>query len=268
MTWFKVDDGFHSHAKAMTAGTAALGLWVRCGSWSAYHLTDGFVPANVAREYGTGTQIKALVTAGLWLAVDRGYQFNDFTDYNPTSEQVKADRGAAKERQRKAREAAKQKRDSERTSKEVTPLSRRDKPVTHAPVTDVSQSPRPDPTRPEGSNEPLIPEPTVLPATLDASLTVNQRSKRLTDAYAALEPMCKWPAVNGIVKKAIEAARWSDQDIYDALNRLAKESRSVTVDSLRTELNGFTPQRTNGGNIDGFRALIQKFEDQRIGGIQ
>jgi hypothetical protein len=99
------------------------------------------------------------------------------------------------------------------------------------------------------------------------SLTINQRSKQLTDAYAAIEPMCKWPAVNGIVKKAIEAARWSDQDIYDALARLAKESRSVTVDSLRTELNGFTPQRTNG-NIDGFRAHIQKFEDQRIGGIQ
>lgn len=239
MTWFKVDDGFHSHAKAMTAGTAALGLWVRCGSWSAYHLTDGFVPANVAREYGSASQVKALVTAGLWLAVDRGFQFNDFTDYNPTSEQVKADRGAAKERQRKAREAAKQKRDSERSSKEVTPPSRRDSPVTTGEVTDVSQSPRPDPTRPEGSKEPLIPEPTVLPAT---SLTINQRSKRLTDAYAEVEPLCKWPAVNGIARKAIEAGRWPDDAIRDALLRLAKESRSVTVDSLRTELDGFTPR--------------------------
>jgi hypothetical protein len=97
------------------------------------------------------------------------------------------------------------------------------------------------------------------------SLTVNQRSKRLTDAYHAVEPMSKWPAVNGIVKQAIEAARWSDEEIHDALLRLAKESRSVTVDSLRTELVGFTPranraeQRTQQSLrlVDQARALDQ-----------
>jgi hypothetical protein len=132
--WFKVDDGFHSHAKAITAGTAALGLWVRCGSWSAHHLTDGLVPANVAREFGSASQIKALVASGLWLAVDTGFQFNDFTEYNPTSMQVLTDREAAKERQRKAREAAKAKRDAARSSGEVTDLSRRDEGVSHAPT--------------------------------------------------------------------------------------------------------------------------------------
>jgi hypothetical protein len=234
MTWFKVDDGFHSHAKAMTAGTAALGLWVRCGSWSAYHLTDGFVPANVAREYGSSSQIKALVTAGLWLSVDRGYQFNDFTDYNPTSEQVKADRGAAKERQRKAREAAKQKRDNERSSKEVTPPSRRDNPVTSPEV----RSPRPDPTRPEGSKEPLTSEPTVLPEPTDG-----QRINEITKTYAEAEPMCNFTAVRGIVAKAHKTREFTDDEIREALLRLAKDSRSVTIDSLRTELRGFTPRR-------------------------
>lgn len=147
MPWFKVDDGFHSHAKAITAGTAALGLWVRCGSWSAHHLTDGFVPANVAREFGSAAQVKALVTAGLWLAADGGFRFNDFTDYNPTSDHVKAERDAAKERQRKAREAAKKKRDAERSSKEVTDLSRRDEAVTSGEVRECHSPP--DPTRPD-----------------------------------------------------------------------------------------------------------------------
>jgi hypothetical protein len=201
MPWFKVDDGFHSHAKAMTAGTPALGLWVRCGSWSAYHLTDGFVPANVAREYGAPGQIKALITAGLWLSVDGGYQFNDFTDYNPTSEQVKADRDAAKERQRRAREAAKQKRDAERSSKEVTDASRRDRSVTHGvttgEVTDLSQSPRPDPTRPEGSNEPS-----------------RGRRKRATpppDHMLISDEMRSWAAENAPdVKLVVETAKMLD----------------------------------------------------------
>jgi hypothetical protein len=239
MTWFKVDDGFHSHAKAMTAGTAALGLWVRCGSWSAYHLTDGFVPANVAREYGSSSQIKALVTAGLWLSVDRGYQFNDFTDYNPTSEQVKADRGAAKERQRKAREAAKQKRDNERSSKEVTPPSRRDDPVTSPEV----RSPRPDPTRPEGSKEPLTSEPTVLPEPTDG-----QRINEITKAYAEAEPLSNFPAIRGVVSKAFKTGEFTDDEIREALLRLASEGRSVTTNTLRIELRGYPgPKRDPGG---------------------
>lgn len=63
----------------------------------------------------------------------------------------------------------------------------------------------------------------------------------ITDTYSRAEPMCRWPAINGVVIKAIKVERWRDQEITDALLRLAKEGRSVTVDSLRTELNGFTP---------------------------
>lgn len=78
-------------------------------------------------------------------------------------------------------------------------------------------------------------------ATAPNGLTQTQRSKALTDAYAAAEPMCKWPAVNAIVLKAIQAARWSDGEIHDALLRLAKEGRGVTVETLRVELNGLPP---------------------------
>lgn len=79
-------------------------------------------------------------------------------------------------------------------------------------------------------------------ATLDGTvippspLTVTQRSKRITDAYAAAEPMCKWPAVNNVVIKAIKAERWTDDVILAAVLRLAETKRSVTVDALRFEL--------------------------------
>jgi hypothetical protein len=53
--------------------------------------------------------------------------------------------------------------------------------------------------------------------------------------------MCRWPAVNGIVLKAIKAGKWTDDEIEDALSRLAVEGRSVTTETLRVELQGFSP---------------------------
>ncbi|MBQ1122607.1 hypothetical protein [Streptomyces sp. B15] len=68
MTWFAVDDRAHSHPKIMAASNAAVGLWVRCGSYVAQHLTDGVVPGSVARMYGSAVQIRKLVAVGLWHA--------------------------------------------------------------------------------------------------------------------------------------------------------------------------------------------------------
>jgi hypothetical protein len=78
-----------------------------------------------------------------------------------------------------------------------------------------------------------------------AELTINQRAKAITDAYYDKEPMCKWPAVNAIVIRAIKDGRWDDSQIQDALLRMAGENRSVTVDSLRIELNGLPPLRNS-----------------------
>src|SRR5690606_38714756 len=66
MVWFKLDDGHPCHPKAFAAGTPAIGLYVRRGSWAAQQVTDGIVPKHVAKMYGTPRMIKALVDAGLW----------------------------------------------------------------------------------------------------------------------------------------------------------------------------------------------------------
>jgi hypothetical protein len=66
MPWFKIDDKAHSHPKFMRAGNAALGLWLRCGSYSAQHLTEGIVPGPIAQMYGTAPQAAKLVKTGLW----------------------------------------------------------------------------------------------------------------------------------------------------------------------------------------------------------
>ncbi|MFE6080020.1 hypothetical protein [Streptomyces virginiae] len=120
MPWFKIDDASHSHPKFMAAGNAALGLWLRCGAYSAQHLTEGLVPAAIAKAYGTPAQARKLVTVGLWHEpghdcprcpqAEAGYVVHDFFEggRNATRAQVEASRKGAAERAAKSRESKRQ----------------------------------------------------------------------------------------------------------------------------------------------------------------
>lgn len=92
MPWFNVDDGFAFHQKSIRAGNAAIGLWVRSGSWCAQQLTDGFIPDDMVAVLGSGVQATRLVNAGLWKKVAGGYQFHDWADRQRSKEVVLADR--------------------------------------------------------------------------------------------------------------------------------------------------------------------------------
>ena len=59
--------------------------------------------------------------------------------------------------------------------------------------------------------------------------------------------MCRWQAINGIVVLAIKSGKYTDAEIRDALLRLADSGKSVTVESLRIEIEGLTPW-PSGGN--------------------
>lgn len=115
MSWFKIDDGFHCHPKVLMAGTPAVGLYVRCGSWAAQQVTDGVVPKHVAKMYGTPRMIKALVDAGLWHQkghdchscpeVDgNSYVIHQYLEKNPSRAETDAARKAKSERQQRWRE--------------------------------------------------------------------------------------------------------------------------------------------------------------------
>ena len=95
--WFKVDDKFAMHPKSMTAGNAALGLWVRAGSWSAAHLTDGRIPAELlAALGGNKAAAERLVKVRLWSRDGDNYRFKDWHDYQPSARDVKAAEDAEK----------------------------------------------------------------------------------------------------------------------------------------------------------------------------
>lgn len=95
MPWFKVDDSFATHPKVVRAGNAAIGLWVRAGTWAAAQLTDGHIPNDMIPVLGgKPADVHKLTSLGLWDRTDDGYQFHDWSDYQPTSADVKRARDA------------------------------------------------------------------------------------------------------------------------------------------------------------------------------
>ncbi|MGW2742342.1 hypothetical protein [Streptomyces sp. NPDC001450] len=120
MSWFAVDDTAWSHPKFVAVGNAALGLWLRAGSYAAQHLTDGIVPGVVVRMCnGTPAQVRKLVTAGLWhehghtcphpkcvQPAPGDYYMHDYlAPYNPSRREVQARRDREAEKKRKYRAA-------------------------------------------------------------------------------------------------------------------------------------------------------------------
>lgn len=118
MPWFNVDDSAHSHPKIVKAGNAAFGLWTRCGSYVAQHLTDGHVPSEIADMYGTAPQIKRLVSVGLWHRAGHScdacpqpdgadFYMHDYAkNGNPLRAEVLAKRAKAAEKKRRLRASA------------------------------------------------------------------------------------------------------------------------------------------------------------------
>jgi 5-methylcytosine-specific restriction endonuclease McrA len=103
--WFRLDDSFHSHPKVIAVGNEAVGLYVRCGTYAAQHLTDGFVPEDVVLLYGSAELAGALVRAKLWRRARGGWQMHDYLRYNPTREAVENERRTNARRQALFRDA-------------------------------------------------------------------------------------------------------------------------------------------------------------------
>lgn len=117
MPWFVVSDDADSHPKFVRATNAPLGLWVRAGAYASRHLTDGLVPGDIAKMYGSRPQIAKLVAAGLWhehghtcshpkcaQPAPGDFYIHDYLDYNPTRSKVTEQRERAAEKKRNYRE--------------------------------------------------------------------------------------------------------------------------------------------------------------------
>jgi len=82
MPWFRVEGKLAWHPKVVRAGNAAIGAWVRLGSWCADMRTDGKVPKAMAGAIGLPSEIAELVEVGLLEVDGVDYLVHDYLDYN------------------------------------------------------------------------------------------------------------------------------------------------------------------------------------------
>src|SRR6202451_3770283 len=103
MPRYQTDDSFYDDPAVARAGTAAVGLYYRCGVYVARHLLDGFVPSEVAVQYGTPEWVTRLTDAGLWETVSGGHFMPRYLneDKNPTRDKVMSERKLKAERQQR-----------------------------------------------------------------------------------------------------------------------------------------------------------------------
>lgn len=159
MTWFKVDDGFYDHPKVVALQDnphwpLCLSLWLLGGSYSARQLTDGFVPMGQLRRMAIGMSheqveevITILVHNELWREEGAGIRFCDWSDYQPTRQDVLDKRKT--ERDRKAEWRRNKLKKNNENETDLSRWDNTDRPDgTNASVLDLSRSPRPVPSRP------------------------------------------------------------------------------------------------------------------------
>ncbi|UXE04548.1 hypothetical protein SEA_AUBS_76 [Mycobacterium phage Aubs] len=127
MSWFPVDDAFHSHPKARKAGLEAVGLWTLAGSYSMAYLTDGFVPEWWVKEKPRGMALaRRLVAADLWISEEKGgEQGFQFHDWKPecTKEVILENRRKNRLRKQKQRQSQEESRVTDGVTDGVSPAS-------------------------------------------------------------------------------------------------------------------------------------------------
>jgi hypothetical protein len=120
--WVKLTDDWYEHQKFQRVSAAAELLYIRCLTWAARNMTDGFVPVRTIlrlapeglgealtngdvddQEFARGALTNELLDSGLWNRADGGVEIHDYTDYQPTRAQILA---ARKARQEGGREGA------------------------------------------------------------------------------------------------------------------------------------------------------------------
>jgi hypothetical protein len=196
MTWLRIDDGMVDHRKwAALEGdprtwAECLAVWVALGCYCARVSSDGFVEdARVARLTPLGAKARQrcddLVRVGLMVREEGGYRFHGWLEYQPSAADVTRDREAARERQRKARDAAKShrmsRRDIDRDSQSTEGVSH-GPPVPSRPVPSQQRSDPADAGSASAADA-RVPSGVVLGAGADLTARAERARVALTEAY-------------------------------------------------------------------------------------
>lgn len=195
MPRFLIDDDFHDDPAVIRIGTAAFGLYVRCGVYVAEHLLDGHVPSEVASQYGTPEWIRKLTGDDLWENEPGGrsyYMPRYFAHGNPTRAKVLADREAKSQRQKrwleKQRNASSGQRRVSRRSNGASSDSSGDGSEDDALPPSLTGRKGPRARAPRGASAPARQSPLMLP--------VEDQHPFKPDSSGATCEVCRFPETN------------------------------------------------------------------------
>lgn len=109
MPWVKLDDQFFANPKVIDLSKDAKLLYLGGLTHCAANLTDGALTGSALRVVSATVDVdrsyaRELVQAGLWVVAEDGYRVHDYLKYNRSADQVKAEREANTERQRRHRD--------------------------------------------------------------------------------------------------------------------------------------------------------------------
>lgn len=202
MTWFKVDDALSNHPKARAAGLDAMGLWVVAGAFSGAYLTEGVVPRWYVESWPEGGDLAdRLVRVGLWITHVDGWEFHDWLEWNPSRDQVEAERKANRERQARYRD--------KRRSRDVTP------PVSDAVSNGVSDEETDAGTDAATNGAPSRPDPSLV----DRSAVTAQEARSRADGTISDESATLRAGLGTIMRKLGCDEVWASKTAarFDAL---------------------------------------------------
>lgn len=100
--WIKIDDGFATHPKVLSAGAIPALIQIRAICYASQHKTDGFIPNEavsllltglstikcfnkITEQYDNASEIdlaSLLCTSGLWKQGPLGYVVHDYLEWN------------------------------------------------------------------------------------------------------------------------------------------------------------------------------------------
>jgi hypothetical protein len=110
MPWARFADDYLGNAKLTTLSTAAIALDVTGIIYSARELRDGHLSTNDVQVVASLIHLRRwvqavaeLVMARRWIETAAGWDIHDYLEYQPSREQVLADRTAAAQRMRRVR---------------------------------------------------------------------------------------------------------------------------------------------------------------------
>jgi hypothetical protein len=239
MSWVRYDDGFDSHPK-VTAVVAedpgAVALHTLANTWSSRQKRPGFVPSHqpgVLVGKARGKRWAALLERhGLWDAVEGGWEFHDHADYRENRKRTTAGTPAelSAKRAEAGRKGGKAAQQDKQTGKQTVQQNQQPSGFADSPVVD-----------PNGSTPVPVPTTSAFARNPEQTGTPTQRSKAITDAYVERVPLSNWNGVNALVLKGVRSGRYADQELRDAVLRLADEGRPVTADTLRIAMEGIAP---------------------------